>query len=184
MRTRDHFMTLSAWTSLLPSLRPTIRCRKANSLIESSGLCNGTSHGRVRPGRRAAGMACRRHVFSTPLRVGRGRGVARGTAHFVAGGRRFASLAPQVKVYGNLTLTLEQQAAFVEEAPENRRRSRPHPYSGMSTTSGRWAGKIIRNLNKTSLKKEIHRAGPLRPDRRGNGYCLRCCCAENWLEPF
>jgi hypothetical protein len=34
------------------------------------------------------------------------------------GGRRFASLASQAEGYGNLTLTLEQQAAFVEEAPE------------------------------------------------------------------
>jgi hypothetical protein len=35
----------------------------------------------------------------------------------VAGGR-FASLASQAEGYGNLNLTLEQQAAFVEEAPE------------------------------------------------------------------
>ncbi len=35
----------------------------------------------------------------------------------VAGGR-FASLASQAEGYGNLTLSLEQQAAFVEEAPE------------------------------------------------------------------
>jgi hypothetical protein len=36
----------------------------------------------------------------------------------VGGGARFASLASQSEGYGNLTLTLEQQAAFVEEAPE------------------------------------------------------------------
>jgi hypothetical protein len=35
----------------------------------------------------------------------------------VAGGR-FASLASQAEGYGNLVLTLEQQAAFVGEAPE------------------------------------------------------------------
>ena len=35
----------------------------------------------------------------------------------VAGGR-FASLASQAEGYGNLTLTLEDQATFVEEAPE------------------------------------------------------------------
>jgi hypothetical protein len=35
----------------------------------------------------------------------------------VAGGR-FASLASQAQGYGNLTLTPELQAAFVEEAPE------------------------------------------------------------------
>src|SRR5260370_1497805 len=37
---------------------------------------------------------------------------------FRVGGRRFASLASQAEGYGNLTLTLEHQAAFVEEAPE------------------------------------------------------------------
>src|SRR3954468_24887564 len=37
---------------------------------------------------------------------------------FRVGGRRFASLASQAQGYGNLQLTLEQQAAFVEEAPE------------------------------------------------------------------
>jgi hypothetical protein len=34
------------------------------------------------------------------------------------GGRKFASLASQAEGYGNLMLTLEQQAAFVDEAPE------------------------------------------------------------------
>src|SRR5690242_8402367 len=37
---------------------------------------------------------------------------------FRVGGRKFASLASQPDGYGNLMLTLEQQAAFVEEAPE------------------------------------------------------------------
>jgi hypothetical protein len=37
---------------------------------------------------------------------------------FRVGGRKFASLASQPKGYGNLMLTPEQQAAFVEEAPE------------------------------------------------------------------
>ena len=37
---------------------------------------------------------------------------------FRVGGRKFASLASQAHGYGNLMLTLEQQAAFVEEAPE------------------------------------------------------------------
>jgi hypothetical protein len=36
---------------------------------------------------------------------------------FRVGGRRFASLASQAEGYGNLTLTPEQQSAFVEEAP-------------------------------------------------------------------
>jgi len=37
---------------------------------------------------------------------------------FRVGGRKFASLASQNEGYGNLMLTLEQQAEFVEEAPE------------------------------------------------------------------
>lgn len=37
---------------------------------------------------------------------------------FRVGGRKFASLASQADGYGNLMLTPEQQAAFVEEAPE------------------------------------------------------------------
>src|SRR4051812_14174803 len=41
-----------------------------------------------------------------------------GLPAFCVGGRRFASLASQADGYGNLTLTLEVQAAFVEEAPE------------------------------------------------------------------
>ena len=41
-----------------------------------------------------------------------------GLPAFRVGGRRFASLASQEEGYGNLTLTLAQQAAFVEEAPE------------------------------------------------------------------
>src|ERR1700756_5493126 len=37
---------------------------------------------------------------------------------FRVGGRKFASLASQAEGYGNLQLTLEHQAAFVDEAPE------------------------------------------------------------------
>jgi hypothetical protein len=37
---------------------------------------------------------------------------------FRVGGRKFASLASRAHGYGNLMLTPEQQAAFVEEAPE------------------------------------------------------------------
>ena len=42
-----------------------------------------------------------------------------GLPAFRVGGRKFASLASQAGGYGNLMLTLEQQAAFVEEPPEN-----------------------------------------------------------------
>src|SRR5437870_8484383 len=41
-----------------------------------------------------------------------------GLPAFRVGGRKFASLASQAAGYGNLMLTLEQQAAFVGEAPE------------------------------------------------------------------
>src|ERR1700716_1835471 len=41
-----------------------------------------------------------------------------GLPAFRVGDRKFASLASQAEGYGNLQLTLEQQAAFVEEAPE------------------------------------------------------------------
>ena len=44
-------------------------------------------------------------------------GVHAGLPDFRVGGRKFASLASQSQGYGNLMLTLEQQAAFVEEAP-------------------------------------------------------------------
>ena len=37
---------------------------------------------------------------------------------FRVGGRKFASLASQAQGYGNLMLTIEQQAAFVEELPK------------------------------------------------------------------
>src|SRR5580765_553440 len=41
-----------------------------------------------------------------------------GLPAFRVGGRKFASLASQAEGYGNLMLTLDQQAVVVEEAPE------------------------------------------------------------------
>jgi hypothetical protein len=41
-----------------------------------------------------------------------------GSPDFRVGGRIFATLASQKQGYGNIKLTLEQQAAFVEELPE------------------------------------------------------------------
>jgi hypothetical protein len=41
-----------------------------------------------------------------------------GLPAFRVGGRKFASLASRAEGYGNLMLTSEQQAAFVEEAPQ------------------------------------------------------------------
>jgi len=40
-----------------------------------------------------------------------------GSPDFRVGGRIFATLASQSQDYGNLVLTPEQQAAFVEEQP-------------------------------------------------------------------
>ena len=41
-----------------------------------------------------------------------------GLPAFRVGGRRFASLASQAEGYGNLSLTPEEQAVFVAEAPD------------------------------------------------------------------
>jgi hypothetical protein len=41
-----------------------------------------------------------------------------GSPAFRVGGRKFASLASQSQGYGNLMLTLEQQAGFIEDAPK------------------------------------------------------------------
>src|SRR5215468_17786 len=41
-----------------------------------------------------------------------------GATDFRVGGRIFATLASQAKGYGNLVLTPEEQAVFVEELPE------------------------------------------------------------------
>ena len=41
-----------------------------------------------------------------------------GAADFRVGGRIFATLASEKQGYGNLMLTVEQQAAFVEELPD------------------------------------------------------------------
>jgi hypothetical protein len=41
-----------------------------------------------------------------------------GSADFRVGGRIFATLASQDQGYGNLMLTPEQQAAFIDEAPD------------------------------------------------------------------
>jgi hypothetical protein len=57
----------------------------------------------------------RRIALSLP---GAEEGSHMGAADFRVGGRIFATLASQSQGYGNLMLTPEQQAAFVEEAPE------------------------------------------------------------------
>ncbi len=57
----------------------------------------------------------RRMALSLP---GAAEGAHMGAADFRVGGRIFATLASQAKGYGNLMLTPEQQAAFVDEAPD------------------------------------------------------------------
>jgi hypothetical protein len=57
----------------------------------------------------------RRIALSLP---GAEEGSHMGAADFRVGGRIFATLASQKQGYGNLMLTPEQQAAFVEELPD------------------------------------------------------------------
>jgi hypothetical protein len=57
----------------------------------------------------------RRIALSLP---GAEEGSHMGAADFRVGGRIFATLASQSQGYGNLMITPEQQAQFVEEAPE------------------------------------------------------------------
>jgi hypothetical protein len=51
-------------------------------------------------------------------RKGAEEGSHMGAADFRVGGRIFATLASQSEGYGNLMLTVEQQAAFVAEEPK------------------------------------------------------------------
>jgi hypothetical protein len=57
----------------------------------------------------------RRIALSLP---GAEEGSHMGAADFRVGGRIFATLASQSQGYGNLMITPEQQAQFVEEAPD------------------------------------------------------------------
>src|ERR1017187_4179119 len=96
-----------------------------------------------------------------------------GLPAFRVGGRKFASLGSQAEGYGNLMLTLEQQAAFVEEAPEvflpwrsqpparlSPSRSScpdlPRPLQGLIAT-GRWLSGGLSSFNRLSGVKT---AGP------------------------
>ena len=68
-----------------------------------------------------------------------------GAPDFRVGGRIFATLASQRQGYGNLMLTPEQQAAFVEELPDL-----------FLPVAGGWAWKTIRELSK-SLRSAFRR---------------------------
>ena len=92
-----------------------------------------------------------------------------GLPAFRVGGRRFASLASQAEGYGNLTLTLEQQAAFVEEAPEI---FLPIPggFGRMGHTHIRLAAAnqdILTGALRTAWKLRIEKNAKKRQERRG-----------------
>jgi len=92
-----------------------------------------------------------------------------GLPAFRVGGRKFASLVAQASGYGNLMLTLEQQAAFVEEAPEiflpipGGRRKRGHTHIRSAAASQdvltgalRTAWKLRIDKNAESSRKNLH----------------------------
>ena len=86
----------------------------------------------------------------------------------VAGGR-FASLASQAEGYGNLTLTPELQAMFVEEAPEI---FLPIPggFGRMGHTHVRLAAvseDILTGALRTAWKLRVEKSAKKRPGRRG-----------------
>ncbi len=92
-----------------------------------------------------------------------------GLPAFRVGGRRFASLASQAEGYGNLTLTLEHQAAFVEEAPEI---FLPIPggFGRMGHTHIRLAAAnedILTGALRTAWKLRIEKNAKKRQERRG-----------------
>ena len=92
-----------------------------------------------------------------------------GLPAFRVGGRRFASLASQAEGYGNLTLTLEQQAAFVEEAPEI---FLPIPggFGRMGHTHIRLAAAneaILSGALRTAWKLRVEKSGKKKQQRRG-----------------
>jgi hypothetical protein len=92
-----------------------------------------------------------------------------GLPAFRVGGRRFASLASQAEGYGNLTLTPEHQAAFVEEAPEV---FLPIPggFGRMGHTHIRLAAAnedILTGALRTAWQLRIEKNAKKRPARRG-----------------
>src|ERR1700716_3398671 len=92
-----------------------------------------------------------------------------GLPAFRIGGRKFASLASQAEGYGNLILTLEQQAAFVEEAPEI---FLPIPggWGKMGHTHIRLAAAnedILTGALRTSWKLRIEKNARKRPEKQG-----------------
>jgi hypothetical protein len=94
-----------------------------------------------------------------------------GLPAFRVRGRRFASLASQAEGYGNLALTLEQQSAFVEEAPEI---FLPIPggFGRMGHTHIRLAAAnedILTGALRTAWKLRLEKNVKKRQERRGSG---------------
>jgi hypothetical protein len=92
-----------------------------------------------------------------------------GLPAFRVGGRRFASLASQAEGYGNLNLTLEQQAEFVEEAPKI---FLPIPggFGRMGHTHIRLAAAneaILSGALRTAWKLRVEKSGKKKQQRRG-----------------
>jgi hypothetical protein len=82
-----------------------------------------------------------------------------GAPDFRVGGRIFATLASQRQGYGNLMLTLEQQAAFVEELPD--------VFVPIAGGWGRMGATHIRlaEANEDVLAGALHTAWKLRVDK-------------------
>jgi hypothetical protein len=101
-----------------------------------------------------------------------------GLPAFRVGGRKFASLASQAEGYGNLMLTLEQQAAFVQEAPEiflpipggwgkmgHTHIRLPATSEGVLTGALRTAWKLRIDRNAKTSRKNPHVGGAERSNR-------------------
>ncbi len=100
-----------------------------------------------------------------------------GLPAFRVGDGRFASLASQGEGYGNLALTPEQQATFVEEAPEI---FLPIPggFGRMGHTHVRLAAvseDILTGALRTAWKLRVEKNAKKRPGRRGlSGRAVGC----------
>jgi hypothetical protein len=105
-----------------------------------------------------------------------------GLPAFRVGGRKFASLASQAEGYGNLMLTLELQATFVEEAAEiflpipGGWGKMGHTHIRLSAASEdvltgalrtAWKLRIDKNAKTSRKKKHLAECGGIRDKKRG-----------------
>jgi hypothetical protein len=95
------------------------------------------------------------------LQEGAEEGSHMGAADFRVGGRIFATLASQAQGYGNLMLSVEQQAAFVEEQPD--------VFLPIAGGWGRMGATHIRlaAANEAVLAGALHAAWKLRVEKNG-----------------